>query len=337
MRSSHFIKSWLEWWLIREAAIGMEDKPLPYGGSSRFGQLLASVGGSAWRLGQLLAHEPAPEPPPEPSVAADEDPWGGVQADGRDDGGWDPKYYSPVNDIRDDLHYHTVDCRNWPAGRNWRPAFIEACGKNRWAVNLQKCSLTDALAEKRADELRAWLAPQEHFGRLVVDSFNAFENPYLSATGLKTLLDVLGDESGLRVAEVKRIKVFGSCPSTGDEAMSVIAKFIRTTRLCVGELHLTEMGVTDAGLEALLDALDSVNTVGSRPIWLQVRNNRLTEQFVEDVLKERGGCLGQDRSVCGTMFSYAGGCGLSATTRYHLFGGMDRQRPWQALSRPPSR
>ena len=296
------------------------------GGSSRWGQLLAA------QASERALSEPAAEPP-----AADEDPWAGVQADGGDDGGWDPKYliYSPVNDIRDDLHiidhyhYYSVDCRNWPAGRNWRPAFIEACGKNRWAVNLQKCSLTDALAETRADELRAWLAPQEHFGRLVVDSFNAYGNPYLSATGLKMLLDVLGDESGLRVAEVKRIKVYGSCSSSGDEAMSVLAKFIRKTGLHVGELHVTEMGVTDAGLEALLEALDYVKAYTVGPIWLQVRNNRLTEQFVEDVLKERGGCLGQDRSVCGTMFSYAGGCGLSATTRYHLFGGMDRQRPWE--------
>ena len=39
---------------------------------------------------------------------ADEDPWAGVQADGRDDGGWDPKYKSPVNDDREGPPEHPM-------------------------------------------------------------------------------------------------------------------------------------------------------------------------------------------------------------------------------------
>ena len=41
-------------------------------------------------------------------MAADEDPWAGVQADGRDDGGWDPKYKSPVNDDREGPPEHPM-------------------------------------------------------------------------------------------------------------------------------------------------------------------------------------------------------------------------------------
>ena len=110
-------------------------------------------------------------------------------------------------------------------------------------------------------------------------------------------------------------QVYDSCLSSGNEAMSVLTNFLWQTGLRVGEIHVTEMGVTDAGLKAVLEALDAVDASKGGPIWLQVRNNRLTKKFVERVCAE-GGCLGENREVCGTDWC------RYARTRFHLYGAL---------------